>query len=118
MKISRRHILGSGAALLGSKLLDVLTTPTWRWTGLPVLQAAPLPEAESASPVTYVDVAKEAGLNTVNVWGGVHHKSYIIEAKGSGLAFFDYDNDGWIDIYLTNGTRLGETWPPGKAPTT
>jgi hypothetical protein len=51
------------------------------------------------------------------VWGGVDHKKYIIEAKGSGLAFFDYDNDGWLDIYLTNGTRLDAHWPPGKAPT-
>src|SRR5207248_2038607 len=31
--------------------------------------------------------------------------------------FIDYDNDGWLDIYLTNGTRLGEKWPEGKAPT-
>jgi len=33
------------------------------------------------------------------------------------LAFFDYDNAGWLDIYLTNGTRLDEKWPPGKSPT-
>jgi len=33
------------------------------------------------------------------VWGGIDHKRYIIEAKGSGLAFFDYDQDGWLDIY-------------------
>ncbi len=45
------------------------------------------------------------------------HKRYIIEAKGSGLGFFDYDNEGWLDIYLTNGTRLDTTWPPGQAPT-
>ena len=49
--------------------------------------------------------------------GRADHKRYIIEAKGSGLAFFDYDNDGWLDIYLTNGTRLDANWPPGKAPT-
>ena len=71
----------------------------------------------AASPVTFVDVAREAGLNAPNVWGAVDHKRYIIEAKGSGLAFFDYDNDGWLDIYFTNGTRLDANWPPGKAPT-
>ena len=69
------------------------------------------------SPVQFVDVGREAGLNTPNVWGGADHKRYIIEAKGSGIAFFDYDHDGWLDIYLTNGTRLGEPWPAGQAPT-
>jgi hypothetical protein len=64
-----------------------------------------------------VDVAREAGLTAPNVWGGVDHKKYIIEAKGSGLAFFDYDNDGWLDIYLTNGNRFDTNWPAGKEPT-
>jgi hypothetical protein len=68
--------------------------------------------------VQFIDVAEHAGLNVPNVWGGVDHKRVIIETKGSGLAFFDYDNDGWLDIYLTNGSRLGENWPAGKAPTT
>jgi hypothetical protein len=99
--------------------MEVLTTPLWRWTGVPVLQAATAPHPEEPSPVTFVDVAREAGLNVQNVWGGVKHKKYIIEAKGSGLAFFDYDNDGWIDIYLTNGDRLPgeEPYPDGRAPT-
>jgi enediyne biosynthesis protein E4 len=67
--------------------------------------------------VVFVDVAKEAGLTVPNVWGGEKSKKYIIEAKGSGLAFFDYDQDGWLDIYLTNGLRLEETYAPGTAPT-
>jgi len=79
--------------------------------------AANAPGANATSAVQFVDVAREAGLNVPNVWGGVDHKRYILEAKGSGLAFFDYDNDGWLDIYLTNGTRLDEKWAPGKSPT-
>jgi len=67
--------------------------------------------------VTFIDVAEQGGLVIPNVWGGVKEKKYIIETKGSGIAFFDYDNDGWLDIYLTNGVRLGETYEPGKAPT-
>lgn len=63
-----------------------------------------------------MDIAKEAGLNVPNVWGGVTHKEYIVEAKGSGVAFFDYDQDGWLDIYLTNGNRLDTSWPTGGAP--
>ena len=62
----------------------------------------------------FVDVAREAGLNVPNVWGWPISKRYIIEAKGSGLAFFDYDNDGWLDIYLTNGTRSIEHGRPAR----
>jgi enediyne biosynthesis protein E4 len=70
----------------------------------------------TTSPVQFINVAQQAGLTTPNVWGGIDHKRSIIEAKGSGLAFFDYDNDGWLDIYLTNGDRLDAHWGPGKAP--
>jgi hypothetical protein len=95
--------------------MDALTTPLQRWRQSLTLQSGPVPN--SASAVQFVDVGRQAGLTVPNVWGGVEHKRYIIEAKGSGLAFFDYDNDGWLDIYLTNGTRLGEKWPQGKTPT-
>jgi hypothetical protein len=74
--------------------------------------------SDTLSPVQFVDVARQAGLSTPNVWGGVDHKRLIIETKGSGIAFFDYDNDGWLDIYLTNGNQLDAHWPPGKTPTT
>ncbi len=88
---------------------------------MPILEAATTtaPSTQSAaSQVHFVDVAREAGLTTPNVWGGVDSKNYIIEAKGSGIAFFDYDQDGWLDIYLTNGSRLNTAWPGGKEPTT
>jgi len=116
MNLPRRHFLGSSLVVLGSSLLDALTIPLWKWKNSAVLQATPA-ATPAISPVVFVDVAKEAGLTAPNVWGATDHKSYIIEAKGSGLAFFDYDNDGWLDIYLTNGTQLDAHWPPGKAPT-
>jgi hypothetical protein len=120
MNLHRRQFLGSSLLAFSSTLLDALTTPLRRWRRSLVLQSAPAANASAAnatSSVQFVDVAREAGLNVPNVWGGVDHKRYIIEAKGSGLAFFDYDNDGWLDIYLTNGTRLDEKWAPGKSPT-
>src|SRR5882762_1922087 len=67
-------------------------------------------------PVTFVDVASLAGLNEPIIYGGVESKRYIIEANGCGVAFFDYDNDGWEDILILTGTRL-EGFPKGKEPT-
>jgi len=115
MNIPRRRFLGSSSFLLGSTMLDVLTTPLWRWNRN-VVQAAVT--AAPASPVQFIDVAEKAGLHTPNVWGGVDKKRVIIETKGSGIAFFDYDQDGWLDIYLTNGSRIDAHWPAGKEPTT
>ena len=117
MRISRRQLLGSTVLALGSRVREALCTPLWKWTSTPVLNAATLPGPAEQSPVVYVDVAKEAGLTLPNVWGGVQKKKYLVEVKGSGLAFFDYDNDGWLDIYLTNGMRFGESYTRQTAPT-
>ena len=116
MIIPRRRFLGSSSFVLGSTLLDTLMTPLWKLSERFQVQAALATPA--SSPVQFVDVAEKAGLTSPNVWGGVDTKRIIIETKGSGLAFFDYDNDGWLDIYLSNGSRLDAQWPAGKEPTT
>jgi hypothetical protein len=54
----------------------------------------------------FTDVAREAGLTHPVIYGGVESKSYIIEVVGSGVAFIDYDNDGWLDVFVLSGTRL------------
>ena len=119
MTLHRRSFLGSSLLVLGSTLTEMLATPLWKW-GDPELVKAAISNTPSSKiqPVQFVDIAEKAGLTIPNVWGGVDHKRSIIEAKGSGIAFFDYDQDGWLDIYLTNGDRLDEHWPAGKAPTT
>jgi hypothetical protein len=118
MILPRRHFLGTSALLLGGALTEALAEPVWRWDA-ETLQAAGIPSAPKTetSPAQFIDVAPQAGLNVTNVWGGIDHKRSILEAKGSGIAFFDYDHDGWLDIYLTNGDRLDTKWPAGKAPT-
>jgi hypothetical protein len=60
----------------------------------------------------FTDVAAAAGLRHPIIYGPVDHKNYILEVVGCGIAFFDYDNDGWLDILMLNGTRL-EGPPPG-----
>ena len=64
--------------------------------------------APSGKPfaVSLVDVAAEVGLRARFVNGDEKAKRYIIEANGTGVAFVDFDNDGWDDIFLVNGSRL------------
>src|SRR6266704_1220336 len=47
------------------------------------------------------DVAQKAGLTAANVFGGKNTSTYILESTGTGVAIFDYDNDGWEDLYVT-----------------
>src|SRR6185312_15492156 len=56
--------------------------------------------------VNFRDIAKEANLSSVNVYGGNSRKDYILETTGNGVAIFDYDGDGKNDIFIANGTRL------------
>jgi hypothetical protein len=49
------------------------------------------------------------------IFGGEHRNKYLLETTGCGAAFFDYDQDDWIDIFLVNGWRL-EGFPKGQEP--
>ena len=80
-----------------------------------------LPQAAGSSPsapqlgVSFLNVAKESALNAKTIFGGEHKNKYLLETTGCGVAFYDYDNDGWLDIFLVNGWRL-EGFPPGQEP--
>jgi hypothetical protein len=79
-------------------------------------QLAAQKAADSPRIANFADVAEKAGLTAENVFGGVNNKKYIIETTGTGVAIFDYDNDGWPDIFIVNGTTL-EGFPSDHAPT-
>ena len=63
----------------------------------------------------FVDQASKAGLSARNTFGGVDTKKYILETTGTGVAIFDYDNDGWPDIFIVNGTTI-DAVSSGPAP--
>jgi hypothetical protein len=69
------------------------------------------------SGVQFVNVAREAGLRAKTVFGGESRNRYLLETTGCGVAFFDYDNDGWLDIFLVNGTRFEAKWTNADRPT-
>jgi hypothetical protein len=80
----------------------------------PEAGAVPYPKG-SLRPLGYrvEDVIAHSGIDFQNVCGGSVSKKYILETTGSGVAFIDYDNDGWPDIFLVNGASLDEA--PGSA---
>jgi len=65
---------------------------------------------------SYVDVAVKAGLTAKTVISGHENKDFLLSTTGGGVALFDYDNDGWLDIFLANGWGLGQ-FPEGQEPT-
>lgn len=69
----------------------------------------------AAASVSYVEVSRQAGLNFTNVFGALKNKRYLLETTGCGVAWIDYDRDGWPDLFLVNGTTL-EGFPSGEAP--
>jgi hypothetical protein len=66
--------------------------------------------------VQFVNVAREAGLRAKTIFGGERKNKFLLETTGCGCAFVDYDNDGWLDIFLVNGTRFETNWPASQAP--
>ena len=70
-------------------------------------------------PVVFEDISEKAGLTKWTHKMGTPQKSYIVETKGSGVGLIDYDNDGWLDIYVVNGSTVdalnGKATPPHAA---
>ena len=98
---SRRKLLQTAPALCAAAVL-----PRGLRAARPDHVAAP------AKPFsTFTDIAQSAGLTKTMYYGVPEAVTYIIEEMGGGCAFFDYDNDGWLDIFILGGRRL-EGIPP------
>src|SRR6185503_1507922 len=61
---------------------------------------------QASMGIQLVNRAQQAGINARTIYGDEHKNKYLLETTGCGAAFLDYDNDGWQDIFLVNGTRL------------
>ncbi len=104
---NRREFLTGAAASLASQLgvgqqgmssRGLRPQPRSKPSGLPF-------------PAHFTDVAAQAGLVHPVIYGGIQRKTYIFETTGCGVAFLDYDNDGWLDIFVPCGIRVGEIIP-------
>jgi hypothetical protein len=110
-------ILSMVSSLNRRQFLTVLGAPALAraQSGMASRGVAPTPRGKPSGLPWHsrlTDVAREAGLRAPVIYGGVETNAYIIEAMGCGIAFLDYDNDGWLDIFVPSGTRL-EGAPPG-----
>jgi len=69
-----------------------------------------------AAPVfSFVNTAREAGLTAITVYGGKDTNKFLLETTGCGVAVLDIDNDGWLDLFIVNGSVL-EGFPSGQVP--
>jgi hypothetical protein len=111
--MTRRELMFRLAAAAGSAFL--LPPQRMLAQGISSRGVKPQPRGKpSGRPfhAHFTDVAKEAGLKEPIVYGGLDIKNYIIEVVGAGVAFIDYDNDGWMDLLVLSGTKI-EGDPPG-----
>ena len=72
--------------------------------------------AAAAGPeVQFTDITRSARVNFKHENSATSNK-YLLETMGGGVALLDYDNDGRLDIFFTNGARIDDPMPDGKLP--
>src|SRR5439155_3013684 len=101
-------LMGAGAAGGAGALLYKYYQPTPFTRKAASIRSAQV-STEGQFPVQFSDVTRDAGISFQHN-SGAFGKKYLPETLGAGCAFFDYDNDGWLDILLVNGTD----WPGRK----
>ncbi|HYM10069.1 MAG TPA: VCBS repeat-containing protein, partial [Bryobacterales bacterium] len=91
----------------------------WKWIGLAALLASPLllgpPDLSSQGTGMFADVTRRAGIGFVHQSSPTSQK-YLIESMTGGVAVFDYNGDGLLDIFFVNGAALKDPMPAGGRP--
>ena len=116
------HKMGRDAPVIRLTLVRILLLPT---LALCLIDGAVLSAQEKSSgaaspptkdiPARFVDIAKQAGVK-FDYKSSHTTKKYLIETMAPGVALFDYDNDGRLDIFVVNGTPLDDPTPKGTIP--
>src|SRR5437660_1603931 len=70
---------------------------------------------QAPSPVTFADITASCGISFRQAASATSQK-YLLETMGGGVAMLDYDNDGRMDLFFTNGARLEDPMPKGAMP--
>ena len=93
-------------SVVAATLATGLAAATLAQQGAPPTRVVPPASTNAAPGVTFVDMTAAAGLSTFRHVSGSPEKPYVIEVAGSGVAVWDFDGDGFVDIYLVNGGTL------------
>ena len=108
-RLNRRGLIRSLCASASVFTLDQLLSGGRGLSGGSLLMGA-------QSNVQFVNVAREAGLRSKTIFGLENKNRFLLETTGCGVAFYDYDHDGWLDIFLVNGTRFDANWTKADTP--
>ncbi len=106
--VSQLHVKGRYSRLEAMPIVLMLAAAALHAQGMATRGASAMPRAKASGqvfPVRFTDIAAAAGL-AQPVVSGTHRSRYIVESMGTGVAFLDYDNDGWLDIFVVNGSRF------------
>jgi hypothetical protein len=97
---SRIHSQAGGQSGAGGMATGTAAAPVYDASKRPITAGGFV----KTGPIIFQDVARQAGLTLWHHQAGTPEKRLILEAKGPGVCLIDYDNDGWLDIYLVNGS--------------